>query len=38
MPVILKPEDEEIWLNTSNANLDQLKGLLMPTGQNLNIM
>ncbi len=38
MPVILKPEDEDAWLNTSNANLDQLKGLLVPTGQKLNIM
>ncbi|MCR3955976.1 MAG: SOS response-associated peptidase [Gudongella sp.] len=38
MPVILKPEDEDLWLNSNNANLDTLKGLLVPTSQNLNIM
>lgn len=38
MPVILKPEDEDVWLSRTNANLDQLKGLLVPARQNLNIM
>ena len=38
MPVILKPEDEDVWLDSNNANLDALKGLMVPTSQNLNIM
>ena len=30
MPVILKPEDERIWLDSSIQEVDQLKHLLMP--------
>ena len=30
MPVILKPEDEKIWLDTSIQDINQLKSLLVP--------
>ncbi|RUU70561.1 SOS response-associated peptidase family protein, partial [Mesorhizobium sp. M7A.F.Ca.MR.362.00.0.0] len=30
MPVILKKEDYDIWLNPDNQDTEQLKGLLKP--------
>lgn len=35
MPVILKPEDEKIWLNSNIDDINQLNKLLVPLDENL---
>jgi len=34
MPVILKPEDEKKWLDTSNSDVNSLNKLLVPFDYN----
>jgi putative SOS response-associated peptidase YedK len=35
MPVILKEEDEEVWLNRNNTNIEELMSLLQPFPEDL---